>query len=169
MIKKLLLTLVTLVGLGTSMSYGNGLITTNLTTGTNTITTAPQRVYSVSIASATANLLNLYDVDSTTLTYTNLAYTSVSNVPGFSITNLQTNAIFVYSTSTQYLIQTNVSLTGSYTTNFTVASNVNNVVSSATIYVPAGMLVTFNTDLNFVNGINATVTNSCTLILYTRP
>ena len=165
-----ILSVVLLAGILTSQSlFGAGLISTNLSAGTNVIWTGRKSVYQVAIASATANLLNLYDTSSNALTYVVGSYTGSSNVPSLLITNLQTNAIFTYATSTQYLIQTNVSLSGAYRTNFTVPQTTNNVRAAATVYCPAGTVTSVDAvDLNFVNGITVTVTNSATVILYTR-
>ena len=83
--------------------------------------------------------------------------------------SLQTNGIFRYSTVTQYMIQTNVSLIGAYHTNYTVPQTTNGVSPAVTLYCPAGTMTSVDAvDLNFVNGITVTVTNSATLVIYTR-
>lgn len=146
-----------------------GLITTNLSTGTSVIWVGRAAAYEVTIASTTANLLNVYDTSSNALTYVVGSYTGSSNISGILFTNLQTNAIFRYSTTTQYLIQTNQTLSGAYRTNYTVPQTTNGVPPSVTLFVPAGQIVDLDAlDLNFVNGITVTVTNSATLIIYTR-
>ena len=162
------LTLLALLGFA-SESAKAGLITTNLSAGTTVVWVGRAAAYEVAVASATANLFKMYDTSSNALTYVVGSYTGSSNVPGILTTNLQTNGIFVYPTITQYLIQTNVSLAGAFRTNYAVPQTTNGVSAGVTLYVPAGQIVSLDAvDLNFVNGITVTVTNSATLIIYTR-
>ncbi len=165
--KKIIFSLLAMISL-TANSYA-GLITTNLSAGTSVVWVGRAAAYEVSVASTTANLFNMYDTATNSLTYLTGSYTGSSNVPGVLVTTLQTNGIFVYPTITQYLIQTNVSLTGAFRTNFTVGAATNAVRPGVTLFVPAGQIVSLDAvDLNFVNGITVTVTNSATLIIYTR-
>lgn len=146
-----------------------GLITTNLNPGTTVVWVGRASAYEVTIASTYQNLLNIYDTSSNALTYVIGSYTGSSNVSGLWTTNLQTNAIFRYPTTTQYLIQTNQTLAGAYRTNYTVPQTTNGVPPAVTLFVPAGQIVDLDAlDLNFVNGITVTVTTNATLIIYTR-
>jgi len=168
MIKKLLVT----IGLiGASFACDAGIISSNFATaGTNVIVIGRQGVYQIDVISPTAaNTVNFYDTSSNQLTYTTPAYTMQTNIPGLLFTNLQTNAIFVYATSTQYLIQTNVTLAGAYHTNFTIGARSNNVpLALSVVAAAAGYVSTGPVDLNFVQGITLTTQTNSTVLIYTR-
>lgn len=167
--KKLLLSLV--LGLSfVASSQAAGLITTNLAAaGTNVLFVGPVQAYEVTVGSTVANVVRLYDATNVQLTNILPSYVGASNVPSKLVTNLQTNAIFVYATATQYLIQTNVSIAGAYTTNYTVPQTTNNLAPAVMLFVPAGQTATLSAvDLNFVNGITMATTNAATVIIYTR-
>lgn len=143
------------------------LYTTNVLTGTTVVFTARASVYQIDVNSAGVNLVKFYDTASNALTYVVGAYTGSSNL-ALQYTNLQTNAIFVYTSSTQYLIQTNV-YTGTSRTNYTVAQSTNAVPTAVTLFIPANTTASLDAvDLNFVNGITVTTTNAATIVIYTR-
>lgn len=145
-----------------------GLITTNLSAGTTVVYGARSSVYQVDVTSSTANLIRIYDTASNALTYVIGSYTGSSNYT-LNITNLQTNGIFVYSASTQYMIQTNIYLGGNFRTNYTVPQTTNGVTASVSLFVPAGLTASVDAiDLTFLNGITVTATNSCQISIYTR-
>jgi hypothetical protein len=171
--KKLLLSLVLGIGAVANIQAA-GLITTNLAAaGTNVLAVGPVQAYEVTVGSTVANVVRLYDATNVQLTNILPSYVGASNVPSKTVTWLQTNASFVYTTNgvtfTQHLIQTNISLAGSYTTNYTVPQTTNNLAPAVMLFVPAGQTATLSAvDLNFVNGITMATTNAATVIIYTR-
>lgn len=164
--KKLILSLA-LVAASVFQASAFQLYTTNVLTGTTVVFTARASVYQIDVNSAGVNLVKFYDTASNALTYVVGAYTGSSNF-ALQYTNLQTNAILVYSSSTQYLIQTNV-YTGTSRTNYTVAQSTNAVPTAVTLFVPANTTASLDAvDMNFVNGITVTTTNAATIVIYTR-
>jgi len=165
--KKLILNILAMV-LMVGAVHANGIISSNISSGTSVLATARKQVYQISVASSTANLLNFYDSATNSLTYVIGTYLRSTNIT-LSVTNLTTNGIFVYDTSTQYLIQTNIYVGGNFRTNVTVPQTTNQYPVASTLYIPAGTVVTLDSiDANFVNGISVTATNSATVIIYTR-
>ena len=164
------LSLVALVSLITSQASAWGLITTNTAAGstTNLIRgTGGYNVYQIDITSSTANLVKVYDAPNAALTNLTAAYTGSTNIT-LSVTNLTTNGIFVYTGSTQYMIQTNIYVNANYRTNFAVAAAAYNYAPIAQIFVPAGVTASFVGDLQFINGIALSATNTCNVSIYTR-
>jgi hypothetical protein len=142
---------------------------TNLINRTNLVYTGRARIYQITWLGSTDNNLKFYDSATNTLTFTNQGYTYATNYT-ISITNLQTNAIYVYATSTQYQIQTNIYINANARSNVTVGA----AMTAYPLAFEMGTLANVPTtaediDLNFVNGISYASTNAGTLIIYTRP
>lgn len=141
---------------------------TNAVTATNNLYTGSARVLQISVLSATANSLKFYDTTNTALTVVVGSYTNATNVT-VSITNLTTNAIFVYPTSTQYLIQTNIYVNANWQSNNLVAASTNAIPAAFAVDTFANLPASAeNLDLVFVKGITLKSTNAVDVIIYTR-
>lgn len=140
----------------------------NTTNFTNVVYTGRARVYQLTWLGATANTLKFYDSATNLLNFTNQGYSYATNYT-ISITNLQTNAIYVYATSTQYQIQTNIYINANARSNVTVAAAMTAYPLAFSLGTLANIPVTAeDIDLTFVNGISLISTNAGTLIIYTR-
>lgn len=165
MIKKLIIAASLILAL--AKVEGAGLITTNLASGTTVVYNARASVYQIDVTSATANLIKIYDTSSNALTYVIGPYTGSSNFTRWT-TNIYTNAIFEYATSTQMFLMTNIQL-GNWRSNYAVIQTTNAVPAQITLFVPAGLTASIDAvDLNFLNGITVTATNSAQIAIYTR-
>jgi len=165
--KKLIIGLALMVGLACGSSQA-GIIVSNLTSGTQVVYTGNQKVWQIVAYGATDNIINLFDSQYSSNAYTQPAYTRSTNYT-ISITNFQTNAVFVYATATQYLMQTNIYVSGNARSNISVSAAVLAIPVSASIPVIAGAISTVpDLDLVFTKGISITATNNATIILYTR-
>lgn len=176
--KKNILSLIGMLSVCASVQAG--IITgtlTNLSSGggsTNVLVSSARNVNSVSVYSPQGGLVSLYDSATNTLLYYVGAYSYVSNITA-SITNLQTNGIYVFGPTngvywTNYSIQTNV-VTGNWRTNMTISGTTSNLYPIAiSVAVGAGQTATLDQiNLNFVRGIAATCTASnATIVIYTK-
>lgn len=168
--KKFLLSLALMISVGLT-AVDAAVFSTNLPAGTtNIIFSSATRVQQIVISSTLSNTIGFFDSRFATLMVTNGTYLRATNIT-LSVTNLQTNAIFVYPTATNYMIQTNIYLQGNYRTNVTVNGTSNIVPAQVTYAIAPAMTADSGAiDFNFVNGIGVTNLNAATLIIYyTRP
>ncbi len=165
--KKLILSLSIAVSLFAIKAHAF-VFATNLPAGTTNIVfgSGPIRVQQIVISTTLSNMVGFFDSAQSTLMVTNGTYLRATNMT-ISITNLITNAIFVYPTSTQTLIQTNIYLSGNYRTNVTV-NGTSNIVAQQVAYAIAPNFTADSgiIDFTFVNGIGVTNLNAASLIIY---
>ena len=101
--------------------------------------------------------------------WTRPAYSYGTNIT-LSITNLQTNGIFMTDTSTNTLIQTNIYISGNYRTNVSVAAAVVAFPDIYSVWVPANTTTdSGSVDFIITRGITVMSTNAVTAIVYTVP
>lgn len=157
---------------GIISSQAAGLVYTTNFTGDSTnfmyLGTAPIRVGQIVVFGSQAGVSRFYDTLSNNLKQVVGSVTLATNY-SWGVTNLQTNGIYIFSGSTQYMIQTNSYVGGNFRTNITYPGLTNDYpIQASMAWIAGGVSSITPLDMIFERGLTVATTTNVTVIVYTK-